>query len=97
MDAPNRPSSCTAGAASRPSTPNAIRVVHMPKVSTTSALPKAFTPNTLRMPNTTTKPTPSSQEPPADSARVLRCSKFTSAITPERMVSAVPAKTWTIR
>src|SRR5450830_2187477 len=96
-DAPNQPSSCTAGAAIRPSTPNTISVVHMPKVRMISDLPKALTPKALRTPNTTTNPTPSNQEPPADSANVLRCSKFTSAMTPERMVSAVPANTCTIK
>ncbi|MNN29234.1 hypothetical protein D3C81_1428290 [compost metagenome] len=96
-DTPNQPSSCTAGAAIKPSTPNTINVVHMPKVRMISALPKALTPKALRMANTTTNPTPSNQEPPADSASVLRCSKFTSAMTPDRMVSAVPANTCTIR
>ncbi|MNC64646.1 hypothetical protein D3C75_1148690 [compost metagenome] len=69
----------------------------MPNVRMISARPKALTPNALSTPNTTTNPTPSNQEPPADSARVLRCSKFTRAMTPARMVSAVPANTWTIR
>ncbi|MNE14974.1 hypothetical protein D3C80_1078700 [compost metagenome] len=96
-DTPNGPSSSTAGAAIRPSTPNTIKVVHMPKVRITSARLKALTPKALSTANATTKHTPSSHAPPADSARVLRCSKFTSAITPDRMVSAVPANTCTIR
>ncbi|MNG03702.1 hypothetical protein D3C84_867920 [compost metagenome] len=96
-DTPNQPSSSTAGAATRPSTPKTINVVHMPKVRMISALPKALTPKALRMAKMITNPTPNSHEPPADSARVLRCSKFTRAMTPASMVSAVPAKTWTIR
>ncbi len=96
-DSPNQPSNCTAGAAIRPSTPNTIRVVHMPKVRMISARPNALTPKAFSTPNTSTKPTPSNHEPPADSAKVLRCSKFTRAMTPARIVSAVPANTCTIR
>ncbi|MNC71100.1 hypothetical protein D3C75_1219820 [compost metagenome] len=69
----------------------------MAKVSTISALPNASMPKALRMPNTITSPTPTIQEALWVSIRVLRCSKFTSAMMPERMVSAVPAKMCTIR
>ncbi|MNP02740.1 hypothetical protein D3C76_946010 [compost metagenome] len=96
-EVPNGPSSSTAGAAIRPTTPNTIRVVHMPNVRITSARLKALTPNALSTANDSTKQTPNNQEPPADSTSVLRCSKFTNAITPERMVSAVPANTCTIK
>jgi len=69
----------------------------MPKVSTTSTLPKISTPMALSKPKITTMPTPTIQVFWWAAIWALIDSKFTSAIMPARIVSAVPAKIWTIK
>lgn len=58
---PNQPSSGTACGDSSPTIPKITSVLHMAKVSTISALPKASMPNALSRPNTITSPTPTIQ------------------------------------